>query len=144
MKLLNLEADTYTSRLGSRYPILEENIKNSLIFVTDLNLIGQKYFDPEGFNNLQSIALSKIPTEEFQQFANSCKKLYQYYGQENTLKSSSVYLLFEKVTEKYYKDYKLLQKLNSFKKRNQKIESKIGNTRLIDTFINADKHINAH
>ena len=142
IKILDMEADTFKTKIWSNDDISESNIKESLIFLYNPEEVDKKYCNQKEFNKLYFDITHKIEKEEFLRFANSCQQIYE--NNENNIKIA-VHMLFEKVSEKYYKDFKILKKLESFKKQeNQFFRSKSSNEDILNIFINADKNVNVH
>lgn len=104
-KLLDEEVDMWTSRVWSGNFISEQEIKNSLNSLYNLNISQDKCSDPNSFDTLYTEAIQKIkatdPLSEgaFFKFASHCENLYAQ--EEDPKNRVGVYTLLEKVTHKY-------------------------------------------
>jgi len=134
-KLLELEADSFHTKIWSGVLITESLVKENLAFLRDEKDISQTPAHPEGFYALYQDITDKIKDKRFQQFADICKNIYE---SNNNLTKASVYMLLQKVGDKSLKELNTLKKLAAFKRQDSRREhSDIGSK--LDFFLNADK-----
>ncbi len=142
MKLLDMEAETYKNKLWSKILISEEDIKNSLFFIYDPKAVDKKYSIKSEFDQLYQREINDVKEENFLKFANICNEIYE---QNDTNIKKSVHMLFERVSKKYNKDYKMLQKLKNFGDKNRSNgKLKLDNSKIFEMYLNADKNIHVN
>jgi hypothetical protein len=136
-KLLELEADAYTSKIWSGVPVSKDSIKESLSFLYDKEMVDEKYSNPIKIELLEK----ENQDLQFINFSKNCQSIYEE-GEDIT--KISVNMLFQRVSEKYLKDLHKFDRLKAFKEKEKQIQSEsmfnIGN--MLDIFANADKGIN--
>lgn len=136
-KLLELEADACTSKIWSGVSIPKDNIRESLSFLYDKEAVDEKYSNP-----IKNEFLEKENQDP--QFVNFYKNCQNIYEEGNKIEKISVNMLFQRVSEKYFKDLHEFDKLRSFKEKERQIqnESMFNMGNMLDIFANADKGIN--
>lgn len=114
-RLLEMGADELNRKLWSQRRSVQEDIQNNLKFVYRADTLAGKFHHlPEIYH--QSI-LQVNSTENFVSFVRVCKEIYEEsLGLGNTEIQTAVSMLFKKVSDKYYAQFKRFQKLERIKK----------------------------
>ena len=134
---LDDEANTYYHRILSKEPNDKELIKSSFCFLSDNEKAEEKYLQPESFLKLYNEISPKVQDSTFQEFSNNCKKIFE--ESDNARDKASVYLLLEKVSEKYLKYLRLHKKLESLKQDEENRLEGIDTQKTLEYFLNVDK-----
>lgn len=142
-RMLRIEAESCLSQISSG-GMSKQLIKESLGFLSDSDIgsVAKKYTQGDFEDFYQKTLKNKRGDEKLDQFAQSCKELYDE-EQENARTQIAVRMLLEKVSEKYLQILDRVRKADEFKKTEQQFKSKEDSdlSQQIKTFINADKEV---
>lgn len=141
-KLLNLEAETFSSKIWSGVSIQKNRIKESLGFLSETDVADIKSSQPPSFKSFYEKITSQVQDKKFLQFARECNSIYE---EENDLITKlAVQLLLEKVTEKYAADLHKVEKLKEVKAQMPNNRQQSDRDRIFNIFLNADKNISVN
>jgi hypothetical protein len=139
-KLLDREADTYSSKIWSGISISESQLKQNFSFLYNPEQVDKKYGNKSFFNEeLQSVK-NTLKDDKFNNFCQTCMEVFKK-GDKGT--QIGIHMLFEKVAEKYSLELKRLGILRNRNKENTDNNPHSPNN-ILNVFSNADKGINVH
>lgn len=133
-KLLDSEADTYTSKICSGVTIRKEKVQESLDFLNKGDAVDPKYSQSTFHNQV----VAQVQGAQFAKFAGICRGVYDE-GDETT--KIAVNLLLERVAGKYKDFLKKTQQLKAPAAQAQDSPPAVGTGQLINIFSTADKSI---
>ncbi|AIK95576.1 hypothetical protein [Candidatus Odyssella acanthamoebae] len=141
-KVLESEANAYVSKIWSKVSLQEEQIKESLTFLHKSPSSQNKYeeyLDTKRFKDLYE-DIKGMQKPELEDFAKSCRKIYK---KEESINRIAVFMLLQKIADKYNL---ILEKNKSLKpsKKHEDKGHKLSSNKLLELFLNADKNINVH
>lgn len=137
-KILDLESENYTNKIWIGQKIPKEKILTSLNFLDNIEEVNKQYSDKEKFNNFCKKITENYENEKLTEFTHTCKNIYEESNEEKY--KVSIYMLLEKVTDKFTKINKKFnkkKKLDSLKKEGS--DKNLEN--LLNIFSHADKSI---
>lgn len=133
-KILEFEADGISSNIWSGIPISEKKIRESLRFLDNSDSIESITTHNNAFNSFYETITNRVKDKKFIKFAEDCRKIYE---ESDSTTKTAIYLLLERITEKYSKD---LTRADLFKSvDNEKTSNEEVNKSIFNAFINADK-----
>lgn len=139
LKVLDPEAEAYTSKIWSKDPITEDDIKQSLKFFYNSKNIDEKYSNSNNFKNLCSTLKAEfqgLGDTKFSPFIEMCEGVYQSSAATSR---TAIFILLEKVANKYRYDLKASRKLSPY--NNPSLLENKDRERILKAFLNADKDI---
>jgi len=139
-KLLNLEAETCSSKIWSGVHIPKYKIKESLGFLSDTDIADTKLSQARNFKSFYEKITGQVQDRKFLQFAQECRNIYD---EENDLTKLAIHLLLEKVTEKYTADLHKAEKLKEIRPQTPN-NKQSDRENIFNIFLNADKNISAN
>lgn len=113
-KLLDLTSDGLNTKISAGVTITATMIQEKLGFLYTLDGIEGKYKQPEAFNRLYAeiIDMENI-TPDFLKFSQNCRSLYKSL-EPGSKEQVAIYLLLEKVSEKYLQTREILRRHKAF------------------------------
>ncbi len=97
-KRLDSEAEECTTKIWAGLR-LKSQIKEHLHFLSDVELLPQKYTQESSFDDFYERVVVKVQDPKFRQFVEDCKLIYD--ENDVTATKFAVFMLIEKVGEKY-------------------------------------------
>ncbi len=120
-RLLDSKAGTYHHRIRTEVSTDENMINRSLYFLSKKDSIDSKYAQLEIFLENQKRANEQLKSHYFLEFSKTCKNIFESTG--DSLRKSSVHMLFEAVVKKELKFLQHREKRNKFEMQNQYAKS---------------------
>lgn len=143
-KLLRIETESCLSKVSAGLVVPKEIIKRRLGFLkeADLSKVDEKYTRGNFKDFYQEMLKGKKTDQKFEQFAQSCRELYDT-DKENPRTKVAVLMLLEKVLEKYSKTLDLIARSEAFKEKREQMQGEYTGdcSQEINLFLNADKTI---
>lgn len=160
VRMLADEAKSCSSKIWSNKTINQEDIKESLTFLNNLQKINLKYKDSNVFNSLVSQAKTNIETIKdkkssiykntiqksinLSRFINLSQEIYTLSNDDHT--KIGIHLLTEAIIKQYLSDLKKLEKIETVKSQNSENQenkevSPKNNRDVVDYLLTIDKNI---
>jgi len=112
-RLLEMGADELNRKLWSHGIIAKEDIQNNLEFVYRAGTLAGKF---QHLSEIYDQSILQVNSaESFVSFARACREIHEE-SLGNIEIQTAVSMLFKKVSDKYYTQFKRLQKLERIKK----------------------------
>ena len=118
---------------------MKVQIKPHLHFLSDAEILPQKYANISGFDEFYETTVEKVQDSKFRQFLEDCKIFYN--ESSDTATKSSVLMLIEKVGEKYAKALMKAERAKAVSTQVTGGASHPDTDSILKAFFNADKGI---
>jgi DNA-directed RNA polymerase subunit K/omega len=137
-KRLDSEAEECTTKIWAGIR-LRSKIKDHLHFLSDGEILPQKYTEASNFDDFYETVVAKVQDARFRQFAEDCKFVYDESG--ITAAKFAVLMLVEKVGEKYERALMKAARAKAVSKQTISDVEQPDTDSVLKAFFNADKDI---